>query len=76
MAEDRTVHGVTGNGWEIVRYERAGKWYAEHPNDAPRWLTVTDAACNLAEEDAAWFEGKPGGQKLDAKVRKLLRRVR
>lgn len=75
MVEDRTVHGVTGDGWEVVRYERAGKWYSEFPNHARRALTVTDAACLLATEDAAWFSGKSGGQKLDAKVRKLLGRV-
>jgi len=69
---DRTVHGVTSRAWEVVRYERAGKWYTEPPlnGDGSRLLlTVDDAAYLLSEPDAEWYEGKPGGARLDAKVR-------
>lgn len=71
MTEDRTVHGVSDDGWEIVRYERAGKWYAEWLGRPRRQLTVTQAARCLAVSTARWLPGRPGGSALDRKIRKL-----
>jgi hypothetical protein len=75
---DRTVHASSESG-ELVRYERAGKWYMELPDDLndpePRIL------CNLADAVAVaiamWYEGgdifldQPGGKRFDAKIRKM-----
>ena len=73
---DRRVHAQSGE-CQIVRYERAGKWYMEW--DPPRLrparaLTVDDAAL------AAWrmrretpaatiYFGVPGGQVFERRVR-------
>ncbi len=69
---DRTVHGKTTDGREIVRYDRAGKWYLEGgPGNRPRQNVTLKRA---AEEAAAgeFYGDKPGGQMFDAKVRRLL----
>jgi hypothetical protein len=66
---DRTVHGVTAAGWEVVRYERAGKWFTERRNHRRVQLTLTDAVYLLADYGAHWYEGKPGGRALAAKMR-------
>jgi hypothetical protein len=33
---DRTVHAYLSDGTEIVRYDRAGKWYAAGTHTTPR----------------------------------------
>lgn len=66
---DRTVHGVSANGADIVRYDRAGKWYLE-PRDAFRSrLTVADAAGHAAL--GIHRAGLPGGQVFDSLVARL-----
>lgn len=72
---DRTVHGLTNLGNEVVRYDRAGKWYIE-PGTDPRGLpqkresiTVFTAARLLAA--GQWFGVLPGGQQVAAMVRRL-----
>ena len=69
---DRTVHGefeAYGTTYLIVRYDRAGKWYAE-PAAQPegkRWrMTVSVAASNAAF--GKWYPKKPGGSAFDRKV--------
>lgn len=69
--DDRRVHGLW-HGWAIVRYEKAGKWYAERQLHPRELLTVTEAATRLAHPEADWFEGVPGGQRLDSTVRKIM----
>lgn len=71
---DRTVHATLANGDEIVRYDRAGKWYIEY---AANWegrgrkpLTLA-AAASLAAGNARWYSGRSGGSQFDAKVRRL-----
>lgn len=67
---DRTVHGISADGYEIVRYDRAGKWYLEDgPTKRVRALRIADAAA-LATEGQAHL-GKPGGQAFDKRVRDL-----
>jgi len=55
---------------EVVRYERAGKWYLEPTNKSlPRQLvTITDAVAYakwLADGDGVIHLGLPGGQRFD-----------
>lgn len=67
---DRTVHARLSNGTEIVRYDRAGKWYAEAPSKKriPRQLlTITQAVeMALADPGTEVLMGRPGGAKFDA----------
>lgn len=69
---DRTVHAVCEDGREIVRYERAGKWYIE-PKEGPRRpVTCAEAASVAAEAwrgDGAVWLGRPGGGAFDRIVR-------
>lgn len=70
---DRTVH-ASYPGMQIVRYNRAGKWYLE-----PTQLSLGRQAITIAEavETAIWGEGhggtihfgRPGGARFDAMVR-------
>lgn len=68
--EDRVVHGLTETSAEIVRYERAGKWYIE-PTDGSRRTAVTiTRAAELAIAGTV-FPNRAGGQAFNAKVAKL-----
>ena len=67
MTDDRTVHGHTMNGHEIVRYDRAGKWYVEPQDDKRLAVTVIHAASLAALGD--FTPGLPGGKRFDALVR-------
>jgi hypothetical protein len=67
--DDRKVHGRSRNGWDIVRYDRAGKWYLEREGEKRQSVKLEDAA-----RLAAWahfYPGKPGGQAFDTRVRKI-----
>jgi len=67
---DRTIHGRSQSGGEIVRYERAGKWYIEYGNPPHRLpITVGDAALFATVKGAEAYLGRPGGSQFDAKVR-------
>lgn len=64
---DRTVHGLTDRGAEIVRYDRAGRWYVE-------WRGVRSPidvrqAARLARKGEAYL-GRPGGGRFDKLVRR------
>jgi hypothetical protein len=65
---DRTVHGRTHGGNEIVRYDRAGKWYVEGANIRKR-VSLSEAAKLAAVGE--FYPRLPGGQAFDARVRKL-----
>ena len=72
--EDRTVHAVTYKGIEIVRYERAGKWYLEWPSGSMipcKHVGVGDAARTAVEHGQTINFGLPGGKTFDARVRRL-----
>lgn len=76
--KDRLVH-ASYPGMEIVRYERAGKWYLE-PTDKNlkrQAVTVTGAAMQahwgLTQEGGEVFFNRPGGQTFDSKVRMAMR---
>lgn len=69
---DRLVHGWTADGGEIVRYDRAGKWYIEYPPDSDkkrRRVTLDDAA--KAAIAGKVVLGRYGGARFDARVRAL-----
>jgi hypothetical protein len=67
---DRTVHATTLHGKQIVRYDRAGKWYLEDPPG--RWrvrISLATAVCEAAQFGSYVYLGKPGGKRFDAAVR-------
>lgn len=73
---DRRVHAEHAQGYLIVRYSRAGKWYLEReedgvggPTSRRRLLTVAEAAQIATEPGWVWHEGRVGGTAFDAKVR-------
>lgn len=68
--EDRIVHGLTETGAEIVRYERAGKWYVE-PTDGSKRTAVTIARAAELASAGRVFPNRAGGQAFNAKVAKL-----
>jgi len=74
-ASDRTVH-AEDMYVEIVRYNRAGKWYIEpkHGNAGRQKVTLVLAAkralVGLHMKGEIHFD-LPGGQAFDAKVRAL-----
>jgi hypothetical protein len=63
---DRTVHGWSADGGEIVRYDRAGKWFLEY-KDRPRARLSVLAAARFARQGGA-FLGRPGGARFDKAV--------
>lgn len=65
---DRTVHGLTEDGAEIVRYDRAGKWYIERAG-VRREVTVAGAAEEAAK--GRHYERLMGGSAFDAKARRI-----
>lgn len=74
MSDDRRVHGMSALGNEIVRYERAGKWFLEHTPQDRVALTFSEAVeCALRPNASVRF-GVPGGERFDAAVRKGLAR--
>lgn len=75
---DRTVHCTIvphfGERIELVRYDRAGKWFYESGNTR-RQITLDEAAAMCDERPAViWHEGRPGGRMFDARVRAMRER--
>jgi hypothetical protein len=73
---ERTVHARNAS-IEVVRYDRAGKWYCESRQGGPRVSLTLDQAVNIGWSIAAagggdivW--GQPGGLQFDARLRKRL----
>ncbi len=69
MATDRTVHARTASGDEIVRYDRAGKWFVEFARFGRRQISLGEAVALAVEDGAEWFAGRPGGSRFDDAVR-------
>lgn len=70
---DRRVHAVLESGAEVVRYDRAGKWYIEWPDGAMkprRRLNLSKAVWHATSPGAVVNYGVPGGQAFDSQVRK------
>lgn len=71
---DRIVH-ASGLGWELVRYDRAGKWkQVDTSTGVERPVTLTEVVQLATSEGATWFERRPGGRAFDAQMRKAGRR--
>jgi len=69
-AQDRMVHAVTYDGVEVVRYDRAGKWYLE--GRFARVPTTLNGAVQTAIKNSGDIRlGLPGGGRFDALVRRL-----
>jgi hypothetical protein len=69
MDNDRTVHAIAQDGSDIVRYNKAGKWWIEHPTLPRRQITVHQAA-ELAAQGTP-RPGLPGGTRFDALTRSI-----
>jgi hypothetical protein len=69
---DRRVHARTPAGNEVVRYDRAGKWYVESA-DLPREKLTIDQAVQMALAPGTTINfGLSGGSRFDALVRGYL----
>lgn len=64
---DRRVHARTEDGREIVRYERAGKWYWENSDHRKR-ITFGEAVRLARLSGSMVVYGVPGGKRFDAEV--------
>lgn len=69
-SDDRRVHATTAESAEIVRYDRAGKWYVERPDGTRRQLTVQEAVSLATAPGARRYPGQHGGERFDHLVRK------
>lgn len=67
---DRTVHGRTREGYEVVRYSRAGKWFIETSSDT-RQLVTMKVAAKLTAHGGTHVQGLPGGQSFDRVVQSI-----
>jgi hypothetical protein len=67
---DRRIHARTPGGWLIVRYDRAGKWYAELPGRARRPLSLAEAVREATAIGAFVYLGVSGGSTFDARVKR------
>lgn len=76
VRSDRTVH-ASYPGMEIVRYDRAGKWYLEPSDPSLRRQHVT---IDRAVSAALWaranggkvFTGLPGAKAFDSRFQKAV----
>lgn len=67
---DRRVHAVLEDGTEIVRYDRAGKWFTENGARGKRHIHISMAAWLACEPGATIHYGLAGGKRFDAAVRR------
>lgn len=70
-SRDRTVHATTEDGREIVRYDRAGKWYWENA-DHRKHIELAEAVRLACLSGSHIRAGQPGGGRFDAAVRDIL----
>ena len=65
-ATDRRVHARLPDGTEVVRYDRAGKWYLEHP-ELPnrRHVTLQEAVEAVGELGTVVYLKTIGGNRFD-----------
>jgi len=71
VRSDRCVHARMHNGIEVVRYDRAGKWYEEHPDGSRKKPTLGQAVNDAALPGVTVIFGLPGGSMFDDWVRAL-----
>lgn len=67
--DDRTVHAEFPGIAEVVRYNRAGKWYVEFSDGRKRRhvgvLDAAEVAADLVRRGGSIYYGRPGGGKFD-----------
>jgi hypothetical protein len=71
MSDDRTIHAIDRHGKQIVRYDRAGKWYLEDQHG--RWrvrISLAKAVHEATQVGSHVYLDLPGGQRFDAAVRR------
>ena len=71
--EIRTVHAILSDGSQIVRYDRAKRWFHETADGRriKRFRRVSDAARLVFEDRGTLFLGQPDGSYLDKYTRAL-----
>lgn len=69
---DRRIHARLVTGAEVVRYNRAGKWYLEPTEGKRSALTMADVVALACTPLCEVFYGLPGGEAFDRKVRAAL----
>jgi len=67
---DRTVHARMANGDEIVRYDRAGKWFHERATFGREHVSLPRAVDLATRRGSDVFFDRPGGSSFDAAVRR------
>lgn len=67
---DRRVHARLGDGAQVVRYAKAGKWFLERGEN--RQVIKVDDAVKLVmtDHEAEHYSGVPGGEIFDRKIEK------
>ena len=69
-SNDRVVHAFLKDGTEIVRYDRAGKWYAERWDTQRQRLTIKNAATMTLNDPESHINfNMVGGTQFDRLVR-------
>ena len=71
---DRRVHADLADGSEVVRYERAGKWFREWPDSGlfpTKPIALGEAVALACEPSAQVHLDVPGGRVFDARVRRV-----
>ena len=71
---DRTIHAVCADGREIVRYNRAGKWYVEHTSGRVHLSlqSAAEIAAVTTRLGGKVYFGRAGGLAFDKRVRDYL----
>lgn len=73
--EDRRVH-ASDAAYEVVRYDRAGKWYLEAKDGSSRGhISLSEAirfAMDLQSSGGMIHFRRPGGTTFDARVKRLM----
>lgn len=70
---DRTVHATSSTGDEVVRYDRAGRWWLERADGTRAPLRLTTAVAEaivIARTGGRVHLGRLGGGRFDAAYRK------
>ena len=71
---ERTVHAVAADGTEVVRYDKAGKWYAEPIDGKRRHVTLSEAVTIALAFGSFRDWPRNGGAQFNAEIKKRLRK--
>lgn len=62
---DRRVHAEHPDGTQVVRYDKAGKWYVERAGDPRQAVTIAQAVREALRPSMRVRLGVPGGATFD-----------